>query len=87
MKQSSIHNARLRLGDYTWGFEVFGPVLQITQRFQNRCVDTVQIHHKLLPAFISHLVKGMQQLREAERRERTAGQELLRAWKVAATKR
>lgn len=87
MKRHSIHNARLRLGDYSWVFEVFGRAIRITQRFQNRQVDTVEIHDKLLPAFISHLVKGMQQLREAQRRECDSFDELLRQWKVAATKR
>jgi hypothetical protein len=87
MKRHSIHNARLKLGDYSWVFEVFGRAIRITQTFQNRCADTVEIHEKLLPAFISHLVKGMQQLREVQRRERDAVNELLNQWKVTATKR
>lgn len=82
-----IHNARLRLGDYTWVFEVFGCAIRVTQTFQNRCANTVEIHEKSLPAFISHLVKGMQQLREARKRREPMFDDLMRAWGVKPSRR
>lgn len=78
----SIHNAKLKWGGYTWHFEVAGHQVRITQiALTNGRKETVEIHDRMLPAFISHLGRGLQQLREAKKKA-NAGlsvQELIRS--------
>ena len=82
MGLSSIHNAKLKWGGYTWHFEVSGRQVRITQiASTNGRRETVDIQDQMLPAFISHLARGLQELRE-DKKKAKAGlsvQELIRS--------
>jgi hypothetical protein len=78
----SIHNAKLRWGGYTWHFQVCGQQVLITQiAATNGRRETVGIEDRLLPAFISHLGRALQELREARKKAKAdlSVQELIRS--------
>ena len=66
----SIHNAELRTAGHRWVFEIDQeptgriPVISITQKDPSGNRQKLIIYWRQLPAFISHLRRGLQEIGE-----------------------
>ena len=64
--KNTVNNALLRIGKKSWRFRLAGSQLGITQQNPGGQVNEITVDDRLLPAFISHLRHGLQEIREVQ---------------------